>query len=259
MSLAEHIKTLTAFAKSHFNGTDRQDAMLRLKLNHSLRVLECAESIISGERLKGDSKKLGQLAALYHDIGRFPQFVEYGTFNDRVSTNHARLGVLTLRSIDLPGNITPKDWRIIRLAIAQHNLKRLSSALPSKYQTIVKLVRDADKLDILNIMVNHFTSESPDPDVVHGFEDIPGHYSHVIYHDVMNGKTADYADIVCANDFKLLILGWIYDFNFTTSLALVRQRKYVEKIISLLPSTPEIRELERSIFKFMHYKDIAPS
>lgn len=259
MSLAEHVDTLTAFAESHYTGTDLQDAMLRLKLSHSMRVLECAESIMTGENICGHTKQLCQLASLYHDIGRFPQFVEYGTFNDRVSTNHARLGVRTLRHLTLPGELSTQDWRTIRLAIAQHNLKELSDTLPSKYETIVKLVRDADKLDILNVMVNHFTSDSPDPDVVHGFEDIPGQYSAAIYSDVMSGRTADYRDIHCTNDFKLLILGWIYDFNFTTSLNLVTSRNYVKTIISLLPSTPEIQALESSIFKFMHYKGVAPS
>ncbi|SOB57066.1 Metal-dependent phosphohydrolase HD sub domain protein [Pseudodesulfovibrio profundus] len=259
MSLAEHVETLTAFAESHYTGTDEQDAMLRLKLGHSMRVLECAESIMAGECIDGHLNQLCQLAALYHDIGRFPQFVEYGTFNDRISTNHARLGVQTLRNLPLPGELSSRDWRTIRLAIAQHNLKELSKTLPTKYETIVKLVRDADKLDILNVMVDHFTSDSPDPDVVHGYEDIPGQYSATIYNDVMNGRTADYRNINCTNDFKLLILGWIYDFNFTTSLNLVTSRNYLKIIISLLPSTPEIQTLESSIFKFMHYKGIAPS
>lgn len=259
MSLAEHVDTLTAFAESHYTGTNEQDAMLRLKLGHSIRVLECAESIMAGEHIGGHTKQLCQLAALYHDIGRFPQFAEYGTFNDRISTNHARLGVKTLRNLALPGELSSRDWRTIRLAIAQHNLKKLSDALPSKYETIVKLVRDADKLDILNVMVDHFTSDSPDPDVVHGFEDIPGQYSPVIYNDVMNGRTADYRDINCTNDFKLLILGWIHDFNYTTSLNLVTSRNYVKTIISLLPSTPDIQVLETSIFKFMHYKGVTPS
>jgi len=36
---------------------------------------------------------LAETMGLFHDIGRFKQYAVFGTFNDKISVNHARLGI----------------------------------------------------------------------------------------------------------------------------------------------------------------------
>jgi hypothetical protein len=44
------------------------------------------------------------------------------------------------------------------------------------------------------------------------------------------------------NDFMLLQLAWVYDLNFTGSLRMVAERRYIEMIAALLPATGEVRD-----------------
>ncbi|WP_242012246.1 HD domain-containing protein [Pseudodesulfovibrio cashew] len=253
MTLASHIDFLTAFAERHFTGDPSRDDMIRLKLEHSLRVLDNGERILDGEGIDGHTATLARLATLYHDTGRFPQLAIYGTFKDQDSVNHARLGVLTLRSLDLPCGIAPDDWRTIRLAVAQHNVKTIRDSLPEPAGLITKVVRDADKLDILKVMIEFFSGELNDPTITHGFKEIPGQYSDRIYDAVMAEEPGDYRDIKCANDFKLLIAGWIYDFNFASAISIASRRGLIERIFSFLPKDKKIQYLEEKINKFIHY------
>lgn len=254
MNLEPHIDILTRFGASHLIGTDHDNGLIQLKIDHSLRVLDNARLIVDGENISGQTATLCQLAALYHDIGRFPQFAKYRTFNDRESTNHGRLGVLTLRDLDLPGDLSARDWCTVRFAVAQHNLKSTRDTLPSHLATPTQLVRDADKIDIFRVMVDHFSSDNPDPVVTHGFDDIPGVYTDEIYDAVMAEQTGDYRLIRCSNDFKLLIIGWLYNLHFMTSIALIAENNYLEQLFSLLPKDDKIQRLEEKINKFMRYK-----
>jgi putative nucleotidyltransferase with HDIG domain len=259
MPLSPHLDFLTKFARNHFSGDPSYDGMLQLKLEHTLCVFENAQKILQNESLSGTTAELATLAALYHDIGRFPQFAEYGTFNDRTSVNHGRLGVLTLRKLNMPGNLSATDWRLIRLAIGQHNIRDLSPTLPEPVATITKLVRDADKIDIFRIMSEHFSSDTSDPAITHGFKDIPDQYSDTIYKSVMAQKNGDYGDIQCANDFKLLIIGWVFDLNFRTSFSLLEKRGLIKRIFSLLPKDVKIQDLEKKVNKFIRYNKNSPS
>lgn len=253
MDLDAHKAVLTSFAQSHLTGDPAKDNFINLKLSHSLHVHENAEKIIEGEEIEGKQAEICSLAALYHDIGRFPQFARFGTFNDKESVNHGRQGVLTLRDIDLPSDMSADDFRLIRLAIGQHNIKSIKADLADPYATPVKLVRDADKVDIFRVMVEHFSGDNPDPVVTYGYDDIPDKYTPAIYNAVMNGETGDYNLVRYANDFKLLIVGWLNDLHFLTSLRIIHERGNVESIFSFLPKNDEIFALKEKVEEFIRY------
>lgn len=259
MPLKRHVEFLTQFAKSHYTGNEERDALLRLKLDHTLHVLENAKEIIARESI---GEMLGLhclLAALYHDIGRFPQFSQYGTFKDADSINHGRMGVLTLRSASLPNTDAPVDWRIVRFAIGQHNVKSIRTGINEPFATPTKLVRDADKVDILRVMVDHFSGRRTDPAITHGVKNIPDQYSSRIYEAVLNKRPGDYNDIKCTNDFKLMIIGWVYDLNFKSSIELINERSLIKEIFSYLPKDTKIQTLEESIDQFVRYNTASPS
>ncbi len=259
MDLAAHKNILTEFAQSHLTGDASKDSFINLKLEHSLHVHKNAQAIIEGENLTGRPASICHLAALYHDIGRFPQLARYGTFNDRESTNHGRLGVLTLRNTTLPNDMTPEDMQVVRLAIGQHNIKSIRKDLPEPYATPAKLVRDADKIDIFRVMIDNFSSDNPDPVVTHGHKDVPGKYTSEIYEAVMQDRPGDYTHIQYANDFKLMLIGWLRDLNFQTSLKILIERDYIESIFSFLPQDESIRALKDKIDIFTRYNYQLPS
>ena len=253
MSLDSHIEAFTRFADSHLTG-DEDDELIILKREHSLRVLDNAKALVNSEPMDRDTARLCLLSALYHDVGRFPQFTTYRTFNDRESANHGRLGVLTLRELDLPGHLTEREQRIIRLAVGQHNLKAVRSSLPSRLEHPVHVVRDADKLDIYNVMIDHFNSDTPNPMVTLGMgKNLDGRYTDAIYESVMLEQENDYALLNHANDFLLLLVGWLFTLHYRTSLALIHQRGYLDGLFSILPKDEKIQKLSEKAYAFVSY------
>ena len=253
MSLDSHIEAFTRFADSHLTGGP-DDELIILKREHSMRVLGNATAIVEHEPMDRDTARLCLLSALYHDVGRFPQFATYRTFNDRESANHGRLGVLALRELDLPGDLTDREQRTIRLAVGQHNLKAVRPSLPSRLEHPVHVVRDADKLDIFNVMIEHFNSDTPNPLVTLGMgKDLDGRYTEAIYESVMLEQESDYAMLSHANDFLLLLVGWLFTLHYRTSLALIHQRGYLGELFSLLPKDDKMQMLSEKAHTFLSY------
>lgn len=89
--------------------------------------------------------KSAQLCGLFHDIGRFEQYRKYQTYSDIHSTDHGDLGVSILKehfnSIE--------NYDLILFTTKNHNKLIIEETEDSKKLLFTKIVRDADKLDIM--------------------------------------------------------------------------------------------------------------
>lgn len=256
MTLSRHVEIFTTFASSHLTDDPEHNYYIQLKIDHSLRVLDNARAILDGEKISGHTATLTLIAALYHDIGRFPQYSKYGTFKDADSTNHGRLGVLTLRELNLPSGLSKQDWRTIRAAVGLHNVKDIHPKTRKQLATIVNIVRDADKLDICQIILDHLGKKSnSNPVVIHSLENNPTAYSNSVLETVLSKKMCDYSLMRYSNDFIILIIGWIFTLNFKTTIGLFAQNRLIEDAFSILPKTNEIQSLKIKIIEFIHYKN----
>ena len=74
--------------------------------------------------------------------------------------------------------LPPAARRLVLGAVALHNRRSLPRGLPRELKDLTQMVRDADKLDIFQVMLAHFTPGArhnkvvnlelkPDPDEVH--------------------------------------------------------------------------------------------
>src|SRR4030042_5753212 len=63
-----------------------------LKEQHTFNVCENITEIAKELSLSNDQIILSEAVALFHDIGRFPQYAKYKTFRDNISVNHGLLG-----------------------------------------------------------------------------------------------------------------------------------------------------------------------
>lgn len=260
MSLSHHVDLFTAYSSKHLNGDHTHDYHIQLKIDHSLRVLENAKKIIAGEGITGHAADLGLLAALYHDVGRFQQFTKYGTYKDADSVNHGRLGVLVLRSLELPRDIPEKDWRLIRAAVGQHNVKALNPKLPPLLTTVTQVVRDADKIDIYPLLLHHLEGTTDEKKVViHHLDDTPDMYSKEVLDTVMANQICSYDILKYTNDFLILITSWLFTLNYRTSIPLFATDDHVHRAFSILPKTSGIQALEDKVNTFIHYNNhVAP-
>lgn len=232
-----------AYAAS-FLGGEEGDFAYSLKIRHTDKVAELADAICEEEPLPGHVILAARIAAILHDVGRFPQYRQFRSFRDRETANHALLSVRHL----LRGNMlegAPAHIRRLALgAVYLHNKRELPENLPPDLLQTVRVVRDADKLDIMRVMVNHFSQEGPEHDeVALAAKPSRDDYTQAVYDLVLARQASDYSMIVWHNDFKLMILGWLYDLNFRASLRLLLGMGHYRRIFDLLPDTQPIRTL----------------
>ena len=89
-----------------------------------------------------------------HDIGRFEQLKRYDTFEDRLSVNHAMLGLEILKENNFIRKFCSEEkyYDIIFSAIENHNKYKIDKTLEGEKLLQAKIIRDADKIDILNLL-----------------------------------------------------------------------------------------------------------
>lgn len=164
--------------------------MIDTKLNHTIRIVDDVSNL--AEKLEFNDKfvQILKLAALLHDIARFPQAVNSNSFYDREcklfnGDNHAEYGykMLYINNMFKDFDIDKKHRFAIASAVRYHqipvvtgdlaltfkNVNQLNiNALTGKEDlskeekiiiaTLVQIIKDVDMLDIL---YQHLTGEIP--------------------------------------------------------------------------------------------------
>ncbi len=216
---------------------------INLKYDHTERVVIEARGIANSLRLDHHDMTLVMLAAMLHDLGRYKQLKEYGTFNDRESINHAALALAILGEEGVLDNLDQTDAALIRCGIEHHNKLKIPSNLSEREKTIVKIIRDADKLDILRIVSQHYTHSEPERNNAIDFNLPEGDSINIeILTALENKQIVEVQSVKNRTELKLLQLGWIYDLNYPWTCQLIENRQFIETIVSTLPQTPEIKE-----------------
>jgi putative nucleotidyltransferase with HDIG domain len=237
-----------------FYGDDKfVNANLQVKEEHSKRTCEEMLYLARQLGLADNQKRLSETIALFHDIGRFKQFVKYRTYSDFRSVDHCRLGLEVLRRAKVLEGLDCPEQQLIEKAIEYHGLKKLPSDLKGQCLLFSKLLRDADKLDIFYIATEYEVQYRKDPDKFELEIELPDEpsCSPELIEGLMCGRQIDYSELRTLNDMKLLQLGWVYDVNFPATLKRIKQRRFLEKIVKFLPATEEVKKAERKIFEYV--------
>lgn len=239
------------------DGADKfLDSHVRLKEEHTARVCGQMRFLTDELELSEEDANLAQAAALLHDVGRFEQIQKYRTYVDPKSVNHSLLGVEILKREHVLEDLEAEDREILIAAVQWHGAKDLPEDLEGQTALICKLIRDADKLDVLPLLVNSFTRYYADPehfDLEVEFPDAPRVSGHVI-DALMSNQLVDYARIETLHDAQLVLLGWVFDITFTPSLKRIADKGYLEQIAAFLPDFPEVQRAIEHVFLFMQQK-----
>ena len=212
-----------------------------LKRDHSLRVCEEITSLGQALGLSELDLSLARTIALIHDIGRFEQFKRYSTFVDAASENHAFLGLGVIKTQKLLKHLNPGQKELIMDAVGFHNAAVLPEDRDDRTLFFMRLIRDADKLDIWQVVIDHYlkTGRAGDKFIELGLEDRGG-YSPGALNALIERRFVLSSAIKELNDFKLMQISWVFDLNFSPTFARVKQRRYIEKIASTMPPAPDL-------------------
>ena len=213
-----------------------------LKDLHTGNVCEAAAAIARDWSPR--RRMLGEVAALCHDLGRFPQYRDFGTFKDSESVNHARLSAEIMQGSDHLGFLSASERDSVITAVRLHNVYQIPDGLAAETEGVLRLVRDADKLDIWRIFIEYFRTppgERPSGAGL-GFPDLPTCSPEVLA-TVMAGSMVQLSTLKSLNDFKLLQLSWVYDLNFPETFRLVKERGVLEGLAETLPGDGAVLEV----------------
>lgn len=154
-----HIDTAFSDYVRHY---DASDPKIALKVVHTRRVARLCDEIAADLGLGPELFDLAWTCGMLHDIGRFEQIARYHTFADARSVDHAALGAQVLidegaiRSFVDDPSLYPTIAEVVR----QHNRLAIDETLDAQTTLLCKVVRDADKIDILRV-----NRESPVSDI----------------------------------------------------------------------------------------------
>ncbi|MDZ7724582.1 MAG: HD domain-containing protein [candidate division KSB1 bacterium] len=223
-----------------------------LKQNHTRRVCKEIRMLAESLHLSDEQKALAEITALFHDVGRFEQYLRYHTFRDHVSDNHAELGLRILQRYGILQRLSSNDRSLITRAIRYHNRAKLIEDETPECLLYARLLRDADKLDIYHVVTEYYhrrdgkRSNTIELDL----PDTPG-CSDAVVADIRAHEIVHHTGIHNLNDFKLLQMGWVFDINFSATLQAVQERQYLEKIARALPQDEPFIGLFRDIRKYI--------
>jgi hypothetical protein len=250
----EQCKTWFKQYVAGFYGRDSYiDANIELKDSHSRRVCDEMNYLTGQLGLNPNQKRIAEFIALLHDVGRFPQFFKYKTYNDPRSENHCLLGLQVIRDENLFCDIDESEKLIIEKAIELHGVKLLPPDLSGDCLLFSKLIRDADKLDIYYVVISYYKQHLQNPDKFKIEIELPNepYYSPSIIDNILNYYQTDYRTLKTWNDMKLIQLSWVYDVNFIPTLKRIKQRRFMETILEFLPQTDDIKKVKEKIFEYV--------
>ena len=250
--LDELKRWFTGFVAGFYaDGDDFLNENVKLKECHTHRVCNEMRQLAGTLRLDEDDCLLAEAIALLHDVGRFPQIQTYRTYNDAASENHCLLGVTVLQETDALKNIEADERAVILKSIEVHGIKELPK-LDVETELFAKLIRDADKIDIYELLIENYRILANEPEKFKWeveFPDTP-ECNPEILDAILNQQLVHYSKIKTINDAKLLQLGWVYDVYFDFSLKQIYDRGYLQALIDLLPDTDQVRQATTKILDY---------
>lgn len=212
------------------------------KFHHSYRVMEYAKEIGKSLNMSEDELNLLSFCSLLHDIARFKQYTEYNTFKDFESFDHGDIGTQILKEDNFIDKFTKdvEEQEIILFAVKNHNKKEIENGT-EKQMLFSKIVRDADKLDIMMEQGNIITEDNLE-------------INPIILEEIKNSKLCSNIYTVNKADSIIRILSFIYDINFDKSFEIILKNNIVENKINLLEiytTNNNLKEVKENLLKYI--------
>lgn len=227
------------YVKQFCTGNERIDSAICLKVTHTKNVALEILGLANSLNLDAEHCYLAEIVAIFHDIGRFEQYLRYHTYSDQKSEDHAKLGLEVIASTGVISRLPLYEQELVRNVVAHHNRASLPQGDDQKFLLLLKLLRDADKIDILHVVTEHYAGFNRNEAINIGLSDST-EISTKIIDSILDSRLADVNDMKTVNDFKLLQVGWVFDLNFPRTYQIFKQRRYLEKLSAALPQTDTV-------------------
>jgi len=238
MSMKDALEWFRAFTHRFEAESGGLEPLLALKWSHSFSVSLEAGHIARGMKFEPDGVLHAEVLGLLHDVGRFPQYRDFRTFYDAASVDHGELGWKTVSEALVLSSLEDEARFAILDGIRYHNKKEIPLDIRPSSLGMVRLIRDADKLDVFEL-VQRYLEEGRIRELlprIHETWEING----AVVDSLMETGRASYSQVRSVADFLLVQLSWVFDMNYPPTFRRVLDRGVIERIETRLPLEPRV-------------------
>ncbi len=204
------------------------------KLEHIMRVVKISQELAVNLGLTEEQIQLAELIGLLHDIGRFEQYrvLDKNTSCIVLDTtekfNHGEAGVEILKKDNYIRKYVTQDTYddLILTAVYEHNRYSLTEGLSKEKELFCKIIKDADKLDLMYEAIEVYWQEAED---IQEIEE--GSLSEKMLADFYGHKLADNRNRISRTDQILRFASFVFDMHFPYSFKVLEQNNYVSRMI----------------------------
>jgi len=221
---------------------------ITIKADHCRKVHQEIHGLVRNLNLNKDEMFLAEIIGLFHDVGRFKQYVKYQTFSDSKSQNHSDLGVEVLKEHSVLKAISKDDQEIVYKSIINHSRAEILPEENGKVIFFSKLIRDADKLDIWRLITEYYMVKEQKENKTLELE-LPdtNEISDEVFKSILKKEVVLKESMKTLNDFKLLQIAWLFDLNFDYSIQRLNNKKYLDKIFDSLPENNKVNQIKEIV------------
>ena len=213
--------------KEYLSKYDLSNDKAKLKVKHTYRVAEISRIIARAMNLNQEKQQLAELIGLLHDIGRFKQYEMLRNNEEVTKYDHGDYGA-ELLSHDIRKYIETSQYdNIIMKAIKNHNKFEIEENLSEEELFFSKLIRDADKIDILFECLNIFWKGKEELIEQSKLRDEICNSINKNQMIEIKGKR-EYNSI----NSMFTTLAYTFDINFKESYKYIKEQNYINKIIA---------------------------
>lgn len=219
--------------ESYVSTFDQNDKDIKLKKEHSYKVMDIAQSLAKRKKLSKEEIEIATLIGLIHDIGRFYQIEQTHSYNDK-KLDHSVYGVKYLfEENHIRDFINHSDYdEIIKKAVLYHNDYSLPNNLSEKEELFCKFIRDADKIDIFRVYAKY-----------NKFYYYKDEVSKKVQSVFYSGQPIKLEDKNKKSDSLFIVLAFLNDINFPESYDLLREtnnfNNFIEKSVEVEETSKE--------------------
>ncbi len=216
-----------------------------LKIEHTKNVVDNMEKLGRSLKLGKHQMDIAKAIAILHDVGRFEQLhitatkYDKPSFSDRI-IDHAKLGAEIASKSSALNGFSDHDKDIVYKAIEYHNLYSLPKGLTGEEKLFCRLIRDADKIDIIRADLENRESQKGNSLL---YKQTTG-ISDEAYNTFMSHNALSKAST--GDEVTLLRMAFIFDLNFKESFKIFKEMDYVERLGSYIKDAKKGQIIEEA-------------
>jgi hypothetical protein len=254
---ASALQSIHGWFRAYADGYRQADGSLhpalQFKFDHTLRVASDCAALSRDLAWPEAEIRTAEALGVMHDVGRFPQFVEYGTYSDAESCNHGERGWQIVREAGVLGENGYAESLLG--GIRFHNRRDLPAGINPEGLRFLRLIRDADKLDIFRTVVRIVNEKPRDcPPWLLMNVDPDGPATPELVREILEQGAGSYRHVHSLADMSLMRVAWVAGVNYLPTLRRLVADRLLEDLDAGLTDDPGVRAIRERAQTFIAEK-----